>query len=91
MYRGGGLDLWRRYLGPKARLVGLDIDEAAVRAVDGKYPVVLADQEDRGAARAGTQYGPFDIVIDDGGHTMGQQIASADTLFPLLNDGGLHR
>lgn len=91
VYRGGGLDLWRRYLGPQARLVGLDIDEAAVRAVDGKYPVVLADQEDPEVLRKlEREYGPFDVVIDDGGHTMGQQIASADTLFPLLNDGGTY-
>ncbi|HYU04745.1 MAG TPA: hypothetical protein VEL02_12950, partial [Jatrophihabitantaceae bacterium] len=46
VYRGGGLDLWSRYLGPAARLVGLDIDEAAARAVGDRYPVVLGDQED---------------------------------------------
>ena len=36
------------------------------------------------------RYGPFDIIIDDGGHTMEQQIASIETLFPALNEGGVY-
>lgn len=91
VYRGGGLELWQNYLGPGASVVGLDIDEAAVRAARGRYPVVLGDQEDpevlRGLER---EHGPFDIVIDDGGHTMGQQIVSIETLFPLLNNDGIY-
>ncbi|HET6208919.1 MAG TPA: class I SAM-dependent methyltransferase [Jatrophihabitans sp.] len=90
VYRGGGLDMWSRYLGPDAKLVGLDIDEAAVRAVRGRFPVVLGDQADPEVLLAiNEQYGPFDVVIDDGGHTMRQQIVTAETLFPLLNDGGV--
>jgi hypothetical protein len=90
VYRGGGLDMWSRYLGPQARLVGLDIDEAAVRAVHGRFAVELGDQQDPEVLRAlERQYGPFDVIIDDGGHTMEQQIATAETLFPLLSDGGV--
>jgi len=32
----------------------------------------------------------FDIIIDDGGHTMTQQITSFKTLFPFLKKGGLY-
>lgn len=91
VYRGGGLDLLSRYLGPDADLVGLDVDEAAVRAARGRYPVVLGDQADPDTLRAlDAEHGPFDIVIDDGGHTMRQQIVSIETLFPLLVDGGVY-
>jgi hypothetical protein len=90
VYRGGGLDLWSSYLGPEAKLVGLDIDEAAVRAVKGRFQVVLGDQADPDVLRKiNDDYGPFDVVIDDGGHTMDQQIVTIETLFPLLNDGGV--
>ena len=86
-YRGGGLQLLQHYLGPSAELVGLDIDEAAAHAVNGRFPVVLGDQADPSVLRdMSAKYGPFDIVIDDGGHTMAQQIAAAETLFPLLAD-----
>jgi hypothetical protein len=90
VYRGGGLAMWAKYLGPEAKLVGLDIDEAAVRAVKGRFPVVLGDQEDPEVLRRlHDEHGPFDVVIDDGGHTMRQQIVTAETLFPLLNDNGI--
>jgi SAM-dependent methyltransferase len=90
VYKGGGLDMWSRYLGPEAKIVGLDIDEAAVRAVRGRFPVVLGDQEDPEVLKKlSRDHGPFDIIVDDGGHTMGQQIATVETLFPLLAQGGL--
>lgn len=91
VYGGGGLDLWQYYLGPQATLVGLDIDDAAVRAVKGRFPVVLGDQEDPEVLHEiEREYGPFDIVIDDGGHAMRQQIVSVETLFPLLADDGVY-
>lgn len=91
VYRGGGLEMWSRYLGPDAKMVGLDIDEDAVRAVRGRFPVVLGDQADPDVLRKiNDEYGPFDVIIDDGGHTMEQQIATIETLFPLLNDGGVY-
>lgn len=91
VYRGGGLELLRHFLGPEARIVGIDIDEAARHAVGELYPVELGDQADpeflRGVA---DKHGPFDIVIDDGGHSMRQQIVSVETLFPVLNAGGTY-
>jgi SAM-dependent methyltransferase len=90
VYRGGGLEMLSAYLGPQAKLVGLDIDQDAVRAVRGRYPVVLGDQSDPAVLRKlNEEHGPFDVIIDDGGHTMEQQIATIETLFPLLNDGGV--
>ena len=34
--------------------------------------------------------GGFDIIIDDGGHTMEQQITSLDKLFPIVKPGGMY-
>jgi hypothetical protein len=91
VYRGGGLDLWQRFLGPDAKLVGLDIDEMAVRSVNGRFTVVLGDQEDPELLQSIVrEHGPFDVVIDDGGHAMRQQIVSVETLFPLLKDNGVY-
>ena len=91
VYRGGGLDLLRHYLGPEAYLAGVDIDKAAERAVRGRHPVELGDQADPDFLTAVSErHGPFDLVIDDGGHTMRQQIVSVETLFPLLAEGGIY-
>ena len=91
VYQGGSLDLWDHYFGPGATLVGIDIDEAAVRMADPSRTVVLGDQADPAFLRSVVErYGPFDIVIDDGGHTMEQQIVSIETLFPAVVDGGIY-
>ncbi len=91
VYRGGGLELLRHYLGPEPQLVGIDIDDGARVAVGGRHPVEIGDQEDAGFLRGVTErHGPFDVIIDDGGHSMRQQIASVEALFPLLNQGGTY-
>lgn len=91
VYRGGGLDMLSHYLGPGAHLVGIDIDEAAALAVGGRHPVELGDQADPDfLQRVAAEHGPFDVVIDDGGHGMHQQIVSVETLFPLLSDNGVY-
>ena len=91
VYRGGGLDLLRHYLGAGVRLVGIDIDPDVATLVGDRYPIEIGDQEDpeflRGVAE---RHGPFDVVIDDGGHTMRQQITSIETLFPALVERGVY-
>src|SRR3954452_14286502 len=90
VYRGGSLDMWRWYFGPQALSVGVDIDERAREVSAPDHLVEIGDQTDPDFLRSlSEKYGPFDIVIDDGGHEMDQQIVTAETLFPLLADGGI--
>ena len=91
VYRGGGLELLRHYLGDQAVIVGIDIDQEAARVAGDDFAVEIGDQEDpEFLARVADRHGPFDIVIDDGGHSMRQQITSVEVLFPLLADGGVY-
>lgn len=91
VYRGGSMRMWSRFFGPDARLVGVDIDPVAVIAAGDRYTVVIADQADPDAMRkVAEEHGPFDVIIDDGGHSMVQQITSIETLFPMLNEGGVY-
>jgi hypothetical protein len=90
IYRGGSLDMWRWYFGDQVTLVGIDIDDSARAASDPRHAVEIGDQTDADfLRRVSERHGPFDIVIDDGGHEMRQQIVTAETLFPLLADGGV--
>jgi Methyltransferase domain len=91
VYRGGGLDLLHGYLGDRAHLVGVDVDPVAAQVASVKYTVELGDQTDAAfLARVVEEHGPFDVVIDDGGHTMEQQIASAEVLIPLMPRGSVY-
>jgi cephalosporin hydroxylase len=91
VFNGGGLDMWAWYFGPGAELVGLDIDENARAASDPRHVVLIGDQADEEFLRRVIEkHGPFDVVIDDGGHTMAQQITSITTIFPVLPDGAVY-
>jgi hypothetical protein len=37
-----------------------------------------------------TAKGYFDVIVDDGGHTMNQQITSFVTLLPKMQSGGIY-
>ena len=92
VYRGGGLTMrlaevlraGRGHRGRRHRRRRGPGDQGPVRGP------ALGDQADPRSLRGLHEtYGPFDVVIDDGGHTMQQQIVTAETLFPLLKDDGL--
>ena len=91
VFHGGGLDQLRALLGAQAILVGADVDPAARSACAGRFDVAVGDQSDpEFLDQVVSEYGPFDVVIDDGGHSMRQQIAAIEHLFPTLNDGGVY-
>ena len=89
--RGGSQALWRSYFGEEALLVGIDIDPACA-ALDGKHGVVrIGDQTDSDfLAEIEAEFGPFDIVLDDGGHTALQQITSFAALYPGMSPTGVY-
>lgn len=88
---GGGqsLPMWRQYF-PKSQIHALDIE----RYGDPQLPGVTlhqVDQTDRDQLRSvGADFGPFDIIIDDGGHMMEQQQVSLGTLFSYIQPGGYY-
>lgn len=89
VFHGGGLEQLRFLLGDGAHLVGIDVDVAAQAACAGRFLVEVGDQADpQFLQRVVAEHGPFDVVIDDGGHTMSQQIGSLEALFPTLAPGG---
>lgn len=90
--RGGSLQMWREYL-PDATIVGLDISPKAARHDDPERDmhVRIGDQADAGfLASVLDEFGSFDTVLDDGGHTAKQMIASFQYLFPRLDPGGVY-
>ncbi|WP_284777632.1 class I SAM-dependent methyltransferase [Agrobacterium sp. lyk4-40-TYG-31] len=84
VYRGASLQLWRRFFGDGAVIVGIDIDESctAFNAPQHDIHVEIGDQSDAAFLQSVVdKYGPFDIIIDDGSHVASHQIASFNALF----------
>ena len=91
IYKGGSLPMWQGFLGAGSRLVFCDIDPACRDLALPGTTVEIGDQADPAfLERLGQAHGPFDLVVDDGGHKMHQQIASFRHLWPRLRDRGLY-
>lgn len=88
---GGSLRMWRDYFGPQARIIGVDIDPACSMHADGKTEIIIGDQEDRAfLSELRNRVGEVDILIDDGGHTMAQQLATFDVMFDAVAADGVY-
>ena len=91
VFHGGGLDQLRSYLGPQAELIGIDIGEESAAVCADRFEVLIGDQTDTDfLARVAAERGPFDVVIDDGGHSMRQQITAIEHLFASVREGGIY-
>jgi hypothetical protein len=93
LYNGGSFRMWRDYL-PNAVLHGIDID-ARTLAYQDEVPnsqVRLVDQGDAAALErfVAELGGNYDFILDDGGHTMVQQIVSFEVLWPQVMPGGIY-
>ncbi len=89
--QGGSVAMWKEYFGPRARIIGIDINPEAVRFADSQVDIVIGDQENIDFLRDfALRYGPFDAVLDDGGHTMVQQINTFNEFYPFVKEGGVY-
>ncbi len=106
--KGGSLFMWRRWLGDRARIIGIDLNPEAAKWRDHGFEIHIGDQGDRAFwRRTFEQIGPFDVLLDDGGHQSFQQIvtlteamrasqrpciiAIEDTLTSFMRDFERHR
>ncbi len=86
---GGSTRMWRDYFGPEAHIIGVDIDPACTALSEEGFEIWIGDQADPEFWRGFLAEHPqLDVVLDDGGHTMAQQIATFEALFPALSEGG---
>jgi hypothetical protein len=88
---GGSLKLWYEFF-ENARVYGID-NNSAVNQLKFNFPVniTVGDQGDDSFWQSYLNNSPgFDVIIDDGGHTMHQQLTSLLHLFPKLNDKGVY-
>lgn len=88
VYKGASMKMWKGYFGPQSTIVGVDIDPECMQyaAPNGGMHVRIGSQADAIFLKSVVdEFGPFDLVIDDGSHCSSHQIASFNALF----DAGL--
>ena len=75
---GGSLFMWRNWLGPDARIIGIDLNPEATKWRESGFDIFIGDQGDPEFWRKSLrEIGEFDALLDDGGHQSFQQIVTA--------------
>ena len=92
VYNGGSVYMWKKYY-PNSKVIGLDIDPYCKRWEDSSrdIKIYIGDQCDtKFLQEVVDKEGPFDLIIDDGGHDNYQIITSFEFLFDHLKEGGTY-
>ena len=88
---GGSLQMWKRYLGPHAQIVGLDIRPECARFEEDQIAVRIGDQSDLAFLdKVLAEFGSPDVVLDDGSHRMDHVVATFGHLYPRLERNGVY-
>jgi SAM-dependent methyltransferase len=88
---GGSLQMWKRYFGPHARIVGIDVNQECKKFEEDQVTVYIGEQQDRQfLQRVIEETGVPDIVVDDGSHKMSHITASFQFLYPLMLKNGVY-
>lgn len=95
IYRGASMKLWRQYFSnPNAIIVGLDILPECGRyaAPEAGVHVRIGSQADPAFLKqVMAEFGPFDLIIDDGSHHSSHMITTFNHLFAEgLKDDGIY-
>ncbi len=87
---GGSLFMWREFLGPKARIIGVEFNPGAKKWEEHGFEIFIGDQTDKDFwKKFYEEVGPVDVLLDDGGHTFDQQIITVECARDSIRDGGL--
>lgn len=91
VFRGGSLQMWKNYFGDKAKIYGIDINPECKKFEEENIEILIGSQSDRQFLKdLKTKIPKIDILIDDGGHEMQQQIITFEELFGHIKDDGVY-
>lgn len=91
VYGGGSMQMWKDYFGPDVRIIGIDINPKCKEYEDDQIEIYIGSQEDREFLnQLKKEIGSVDILIDDGGHTMNQQIVTFEELYDWISEDGIY-
>ena len=87
---GGSLFMWREFFGPKARIIGIDLNPDSKMWEEHGFEIYIGNQSNEEFwTDFVSQVGEIDLILDDGGHTYEQQVTSLSMLIGSVKDGGM--
>lgn len=95
VFKGGSLEMWNYYFDNKCKIYGVDIDKNCLeipnKLKSNNINISIGDQSNRNFWREFIKDKPkFDIIIEDGGHQMLQQIITYEELIGHVSDNGVY-
>lgn len=88
---GGSLAMWRDYLGPQSRIIGLDIRHECVGYEQEGIHVRIGHQADEAFLQSViAEFGVPQIILDDGSHIGDEQVTSFRFLYPKMDVQGVY-
>ena len=90
LYRGGSAEMWKKYFGPGATIVGIDVDKNVTKyTTDGCIQVIGNQGDPDFWDEFLLQYPHIDIFLDDGSHVVQHQIITLQKVWPHIKQGGV--
>ncbi|MBL7957138.1 MAG: class I SAM-dependent methyltransferase [Flavobacteriales bacterium] len=91
VFHGGSMQMWKSYFGDKAVIHGVDVNPRCKELEEDRVRIHIGSQSDRAfLRRLRAELPPIDIIIDDGGHTMDQQIITFEELYGAVKPDGVY-
>ncbi len=88
---GGSLQMWRKYFGEKALIIGVDVNPECKKFEEENTKIYIGSQEDIVFLEWLKKEIPkVDVLLDDGGHTMKQQNTTFNVLFEHIKENGIY-
>jgi hypothetical protein len=92
---GGSIEMWNHYFDGRCTVLGLDIDPRCLGVRDrlgaDNVTILIGNQADRGFwQKFRSEYPRLDIIVDDGGHRMDEQIVTFEELYRHMSDDGVY-
>ncbi|MBZ4191096.1 class I SAM-dependent methyltransferase [Niabella beijingensis] len=88
---GGSLQFWQQYFGDKIKIYGIDVNPECKKFESENVKIFIGSQEDPVFLESVKKsIPPIDILLDDGGHTMKQQVTTFNVLFDHVKSDGIY-
>ena len=89
--RGGSAQMWKRYLGPHAQIVSIDINPECRNFEEDQIAFRTGSQSDLAfLAKVLEEFGTPNIVLDDGSHRMSDVVETFKFLYPRTAADGVY-